>query len=615
MSLFRLLFLFVCVLMLPVGSFAEPAPATVQVEGVTVANPDAPSDRAQPQKEKRYIRKITIKVGDIFEDSSGAYGYVNSLKIQTKESVIRTELLFREGDTFDPYLIKQSARNLRLQRFLRQIKITPTFDGDAVDVVVEARDSWTLIPYLSYSSGTGQRNQGLGISEGNFLGGATRVETKYEQNATRNSFSGVVQDPQFLGTRHNFLIGAADRSDGTTTRFGYGLPFRSLMQRDAWSFEGGTADTIGRLWDAGSESYIFRQHLNNFEALYTFAGPSAHPAQEDDPYTGIYKGQWVLSQRYSLGYSYSDATFLQADEKDYEDLNLDPSTVSNNPADLATDRRFSGPLFQYQNIQPEYISMNYIDRFDRVEDYNLGDESLINMQIAPRALGSRDNAVIATANRSKGWKMSNSSFLRGEVGGATRYDQTNGDVQNSILRTEWKAYSVMGDLYMGERFFGRHTFASQFYIDFGEKLDKDRQLLLGADTGLRGYEINTFAGDKRAVLNLEERSHIADDIFQLVSLGTAVFVDVGGAASNSLGDLLTSDLYGDVGAGLRFCFPRASGGGIVRIDVAVPVRDGPDGSKAGEPRVIFAAGQLFNARLRSEAIGPENASLAIGFDR
>jgi hypothetical protein len=54
---------------------------------------------------------------------------------------------------------------------------------------------------------------------------------------------------------------------------------------------------------------------------------------------------------------------------------------------------------------------------------------------------------------------------------------------------------------------------------------------------------------------------------------------------------------------------------VVRIDVAVPLRDGPDGSKAGEPRIIFAAGQLFNARLRSEIIGAENAAANIGFDR
>jgi outer membrane protein assembly factor BamA len=566
--------------------------------------------------EKRYIRKITIKVGEIFEDASGSgYNFVNSMKASTSESVIRTELLFREGDTFDPYLIKQTARNLRLQKFLRAIKITPTFDGNAVDVVVEARDSWTLIPYVSYSSGTGQKNRGIGLSEGNLMGGATKLETKYEQNATRNSFGVGVQDPQFLGTRHNFLAAAANRSDGELARMAVGLPFRSLMQRSSWSMDVSQADTIGRLWDAGEETYIFRQHLNNATALYTFAGPSAAPAPKDDPYTGIYKGQWILSQRYSVGYSYQDATFLQADEQDYQDLDLDPSTVSNNPSELANDRRYSGPLFQYQTIHPEFVSMNYIDRFDRVEDYNLGDESLANMQIAPRSLGSRDNAAIFTANRSKGWKFSDTSFLRGEVGGASRYNYDGDKLENSLVRTEIKAYSVLGDLFVGERFLGRHTFASQFFIDLGENLDKDRQLLLGADNALRGYEINTFAGDKRMALNLEERTHLADDIFQLVSLGTAVFIDAGGTTNDALGSILTDDLYGDVGAGLRLCFPRASGGGIVRIDVAFPMRDGPDGSNAWSPRVVFAAGQLFGARLRSETLGAENASLGVGFDR
>lgn len=563
---------------------------------------------------KRYIRSITIKINDIFEDfSSTPYKVANHLKYKTHESIIRNELLFKEGDRFDPYLLKQFERNLRLQRYLREIRVVPTFDGDAVDVMVSARDSWTLIPFLSYSSGTGQRNRGVGLTDSNLFGGATRLDWRYIEQASRTSYGLAVSDPQAFGTLHNMVLGVAERSDGTVYQGLYGLPFRSLEQRDAWQIDGGKQDTIGRLWYAGTETYIFRQHLDDLTALYTFAGKGAKPAAEDDPYTGIYKGQTILSQRYSVGFGYDNASFYQATEQDYKDLDLDPSTVSNNPADLPFNRRFNGPLFQYQTIQPKYITMNYIDRFDRPEDYNLGDESLVLMQVAPASLGSLYNAVLGTANRSKGWKTSGRSFLRGEVGASTRVQKDK--VENTLLRGEAKFYSVIGDLFLGERFLGRHTFASQFYLDYGSDLDRDRQLLLGADTGLRGYEINTFSGDKRFSLNLEERTHLVDDLFQLVSLGTAAFVDVGAASSNSLGDLFSQDVYSDVGFGLRFCFPRASGGGIVRVDVAVPLRDGPDGSKAGEPRIIFAAGQLFGARLRSELVGPENAAAKLGFDR
>lgn len=563
---------------------------------------------------KKYIRSIKIKIGEIFEDKDGEiYTLANSVKANTHESVIRTELLFKEGDPYDPYLIRQTARNLRLQRYLRDIKVIPTFDGDAVDITVSARDSWTLIPYFAYSSGTGQTNRGVGISEGNVGGTAGRLDARYQEQSSRKTSAFSYSTPQFLGTRKNFMAGFADRSDGKVYTASIGLPFRSLMQRDAWAFDFGNQNTVGRLFNAGTESYIFRQHLDNFSALYTFAGPSKHPATQDDPYTGIYKGQTVLSQRYSVGYSYQKASFYQADLQDYEDLDLDPTEVSNNISGLPSNRRFSGPTVQYQNIKPEFISMNYIDRFDRVEDYNLGGESMVQGQFSPRSLGSLDNSFLFNANRSKGWRYSEKSFLRGEIGGASRIDQTS--VHNTLLRAETKYYNVMGDWFAGDRFLGRHTFASQFFFDYGEKLDKDRQLTIGADNALRGYEVNAFEGDKRVALNLEERTHLTDDIFQLVSLGTAVFVDVGGATRNDVGALLSDDLYGDVGFGLRFCFPRASGGGIARLDLAVPLRDGPDGSKAGEPRVIFALGQLFGARLRSELLGSENAAAGIGFDR
>jgi outer membrane protein assembly factor BamA len=593
------------------GALSKATPAPIS------ANPAPSIVAARPaglKSGQKYIRSITIKVGEIFEDNSGTlYSVANAVKVSTKESVIRTELLFKEGDVFDPYLVRQTARNLRLQRFLRDIRVIPTFDGDAVDVAVSARDAWTLIPFLSYSSGTGQRNRGIGVSEGNLMGGATRLDTRYQENASRKTYAMAVTDPQFLGTRLGATAGYADRSDGYAYQAALGLPFRHLLQRDSWLIDFSQQNTIGRLFEAGEEFYIFRQHLDEFQALYTFAGPGAHPATQDDPYTGIFKGQTVLSQQYSVGWNYQSASFYQADQQDYEDLDLDPATVGNDPAQLASNRRFSGPMVQYRNIQPEFISMNYIDRFDRVEDYNLGDESLVNMVFSPRTLGSQENSFLFNANRSRGWRFSERSFLRGELGGASRFDKDQ--LNNTLLRGEAKYYSVIGDYFAGDRFLGRHTLASQFFLDVGEDLDNDRQLLLGADNALRGYEINTFEGDKRMALSLEERAHLADDVFQLVSIGTAVFLDVGGTTRDSLYSIISDDLYGDVGFGLRLCFPRASGGGIVRMDIALPLRDGPDGSNAWEPRVVFAAGQLFGARLRSEVVGAENASSGIGFDR
>ena len=109
--------------------------------------------------------------------------------------------------------------------------------------------------------------------------------------------------------------------------------------------------------------------------------------------------------------------------------------------------------------------------------------------------------------------------------------------------------------------------------------------------------------------------HIADDVFHLVSIGAAVFFDAGGASSAPLGTLIADQTYSDVGFGLRFAFPRSSGGSIVRTDIAFPLRDAETGDRQFQLRIVFAGGQLFGSDLRSESFGPEKANVAIGLDR
>ncbi|RMD87978.1 MAG: hypothetical protein D6808_00500, partial [Candidatus Dadabacteria bacterium] len=114
------------------------------------------------------------------------------------------------------------------------------------------------------------------------------------------------------------------------------------------------------------------------------------------------------------------------------------------------------------------------------------------------------------------------------------------------------------------------------------------------------------------LLNLEDRIHIADDILKLVSFGAALFVDVGGTTTGQYGDIFSERLYSDVGFGLRFAFPRSTGARVFRIDVAFPLRDGPDGSSSFEIRLLATGGQLFDALLGSEKSGATEVNFAKG---
>ena len=57
---------------------------------------------AQEGSNKTRIRTITVEVRDIFDESNLGFFYrtVNSLKVSSKEEVVRRELLVKEGDVF-----------------------------------------------------------------------------------------------------------------------------------------------------------------------------------------------------------------------------------------------------------------------------------------------------------------------------------------------------------------------------------------------------------------------------------------------------------------------------------------------------------------------------------
>jgi len=560
---------------------------------------DTESKEATEHLEGKTIREIRVSVGEIFDQPEPNFLFrtANSLKVNTRNDVIKRELLFKEGDEYNDFLREESERNLRTLRYLRNVAITPVEDGDFVDIIVAVQDTWTLDPKISFSAGDGRDRTSLGLAESNIAGTGKRMEVLYEKDDSRESIEGVWADPRIWGTRNEFIGAAFIRDDGERFLVLTGEPFRSFVQRTSWSLDADVADIVGRLYEAGDERFIFKERRREFSSRYTVA--RGEPEQR--------------VRRYSVGLDYIDNDFSEADSRDFDNLNIDPFSVSRDPAMLADPRRFIGPTLGYQSLVPDFVSMNYIDRFDRVEDYNLGEAFAFNAHLASSALGSRYDAALVNTNRSQGYRLGERSFVLGEIGGATRI--ASDGLEDTLLRGELKYFNVLGPQFIRDIFFGSHTLAASFIIDYGRGLDRDRELLAGADNLLRGYEARTFSGTRRVGLNLEDRIHLIDDAFQLVSAGAAFFVDVGGTTREGFDELFSNGIYANVGAGLRFAIPRSSSGRVLRLDVAFPLRDGPDGTQRFEPRIIISSGQLFNSRLRSQRVGHERANVEVGLDR
>jgi hemolysin activation/secretion protein len=107
--------------------------------------------------------------------------------------------------------------------------------------------------------------------------------------------------------------------------------------------------------------------------------------------------------------------------------------------------------------------------------------------------------------------------------------------------------------------------------DLGYNLDGERQLTLGADTGLRGYDPKTFDGTSRVVTNLEWRRRITGELLHVAALGLTAFADGGKTWGARVGPP-TDGWRGDVGAGLLVEITRASIVRILRLEIAYPDR-------------------------------------------
>jgi hemolysin activation/secretion protein len=116
------------------------------------------------------------------------------------------------------------------------------------------------------------------------------------------------------------------------------------------------------------------------------------------------------------------------------------------------------------------------------------------------------------------------------------------------------------------------------------------QLAADGASGLRGYRLHAFTGDRRLIANLEDRIRLTPELLHLFQLGAAVFVDAGYAWPAG-SPIRLSDLRLDAGVGLRIALPRAAKHSLLRFDLAYALR--PDLLGRRGWLVSFSSSQAF----------------------
>jgi len=149
------------------------------------------------------VGKVTVVVGDVFDttidgEDDWLYRTANKLHINTRPSVIRSQLLFKPGDPYRHRIVQETERNLRQRDYLYDATIVPVaWDGHAVDLEVRTRDVWTLNPGVSFSRKGGENALGISIQEDNLFGRGQRVGIEWDNDVDRETLRFSFFDPHF----------------------------------------------------------------------------------------------------------------------------------------------------------------------------------------------------------------------------------------------------------------------------------------------------------------------------------------------------------------------------------------------------------------------------------
>ena len=479
-----------------------------------------------PDGETRRIREIRLFISDVYSEEeaqeSSLAKYVNKYHITTRESVIRNQILFKEGDVLDKDLVEQSERKLRRFQFLNkaQIEVVPV-DDQRVDIEIRTQDAWSLVPGLNFGGGGDLYTINVLMQELNLFGTGKKafVEGIYESDLDDWTFRLGYRDPQVFNSR---WVGSVTYTTGPLTESFFVAASRPLYSIDAkWSFGGHvyTADQIIRRFENGDESSRFEKDQ------ITVHGFVKRSFGERFKKTNV---------KFSVGYLKKD--FSPLGSATTEPIPEDQANVT--PA-IKISKTSTG----------SFKEVTYINKMGLTEDIWLG-----------HSYGANVGYGIPVENGFELWDVG--GFYSSSV--SFKYKQQLKTVLNLSSEVVRNTIAIASLRYYKK--FSWHTVATRFKLNYGWELDSTRQFTLGADSGLRGYPARQFTGERLMLFNLEDRQFWGDySLGPKFALGTVVFVDAGNVWKETE-DVDLNDLNWSAGAGLRLGWSNLPKQPILRID-------------------------------------------------
>jgi hypothetical protein len=502
------------------------------------AAPCVAAQTAEPPTAGQKIDSVVVLNDDIFartEEDDPTAGFLarlaNALHIRTRARTIRQTLLLSQGDVFDSARAVESARALRNLGVFRQVGLDTARVDDRLYLLVMTGDGWSTRPQFNFSTAAGDETWQIGVSEENFLGTASEVAVAYRHTPDRNAFDVLYRNPHFIVPRTVLLLRYSDFSDGgARAAWRLGLPFAQTSARAALE----TSGDVGR-----GRILLFRDGEPDTARLNQLQYPILHSMR-----ASLRGGLALRATSRDYTRAWMGLTFRR------EDYAPDTATVIPRST-FAT----AGAGLEFGHTR--LLVVEHFNAYSRREDINLSQILRVGAWVAPRAWGyPTGRAGIAPELFVQGSTMWRGGFLVLRAGG-------NGVFASDGLDSGRVAASMT----FGTQNLPGQTLVLHAEAAVAEKPSPGAEYDFWYDrrSGPRLFGAHAFSGTRLVWVTLEDRILIADDVYGVLGIGIAPFIDWGGIWYPNQ----SPRTGGNVGFSWRLGPTRATRGDPVEIAVGV----------------------------------------------
>ncbi len=478
------------------------------------------------------INRIDLDAQNVFNpaiknEDSTFHQTANRLRTQTKDHVIRRELLFKVGDQLDLRVLAETARNLRSLPFIKDAMVYPTEQCDhGATIQVVTKDNWTLQPGISFGVSGGKSKHSFELQEKNLFGLGKSLEFKYKKGLVRKEKSIEYHDPNLWGSTRTLSLGYQNNSDGKQTHFNLQQPFNSLNTKFAWEADHLDWRLVNPIYDAGQVVDEIGQDLTK---------------------TTIQAGKLISSAEHTF---HRLSVGLTSDKSTFFNSSAFPQTQ------LPGMRDFMYPWLSYELLTEDFITKTNFNSMGRTEDISLGHQLKFKL-----GQDINHSNTYFDLNYKKGYSLSPKNLVKFNAY-AHGIHNTSGLLNTHFgIRAKWYHFQS-----------SHKTFFVSTLLDMGNKLFADQPQYLGAETGLRGYPFRYLNGDHVWLTTAEQRFFYDWYPLHTFQFASALFIDAGSTWSNGQ----TKQIFTNLGVGIRLVPTRTSGGQVIHLDLAFPTTSRPD---------------------------------------